>query len=105
MSRADELVRWKGREDYTRSDNLGPLDDDGGTSRAQATKIIKELENPWISCKDRLPQDGYGTYLINPNNYADNIHQVNVSNGAWVRKYFERGEITHWMPIPRGPDK
>lgn len=61
----------------------------------------------WISVEDRLPQVGefcdktgleFGCVLVYDGEdvYEEYVH--------FVRKGYETGEITHWMPLP-GPPK
>ncbi len=67
--------------------------------------------SPWISIKDRLPEDSQfvlakvDSNIIDPYTFA---WRVLLSNGTYrwydKRGFIEEGyELTHWMPIPELP--
>lgn len=79
--------------------------------------------NEWISVKDRLPnekgeylcyfQASYGEW-INISKFSFNLEEVDSfdfygkNRNGWYGYdsewgYFERDNITHWMPLPEAP--
>ena len=90
-----------------------------------AQKLLKEQEEKeWISVNDRLP-DEKGSYLvaykafqytlIGVKRFAKNLYSVDKyyfpkeHRPGWYEYddeygYFERTDVTHWMPLPNLPD-
>lgn len=76
---------------------------------AAALSKIAELENPWISVKDKLPEEN-GRYLVYVENIA-NYHHLpqNTILADWFFKSWnftgwEYNKVTHWMPLPKNPE-
>lgn len=67
----------------------------------------------WVKCSDRLPEESgyYLTYTswdwISVNEYSSRWEKWNISdkstNEDWISKV-EMKNITHWMPLPAGPE-
>lgn len=72
----------------------------------QANERIKALENPWVSCKERSPEEGQWYLCISRNRseilFFDSTNEDGVH--VWLQDgdYLER--VTHWMPIPIIPE-
>lgn len=76
----------------------------------QAAKI-KELEAKvprWIPCSERMPSDHVGVLLwdsIDNTTFTGHYSEF----GRWDIDGFNDGtfdfEITHWMPLPEGPEE
>jgi hypothetical protein len=75
------------------SHHLGNPSMDEAVSLVNAqAELIKELQSPWISVEDRLPEE-QGFYFS-----LDDCGRGNVD---WFSgKDFENEYLTHWMPIP-----
>lgn len=61
----------------------------------------------WISVNDRLPERN-GWYLTyGPTRVMDVLHYCGDEWGepAWASEYIYDAEVTHWMPMPEGPDE
>lgn len=87
---------------------------DGDMMRAGAAILleqserIKELENPWVSVEDRLPDEG-GMYLVHTHPRDDLTREI-VTPYRVVGFYMDKKGndemwldgtiITHWMFIP-----
>lgn len=71
---------------------------------------VFENESPWISVKDRLPEEG-GRYWC----YVKEINDLGISYYQWNCSYHEIEKmwaedksnivpfVTHWMPLPEPP--
>lgn len=76
----------------------------------------------WISVKDRLPDEGkylvckdvHGNKIIDICAYTNNLEAIDKydfqgqNRGGWYGYdsecgYFERRNVTHWMPLPEPP--
>ena len=59
----------------------------------------------WISVKDRLPEPWVSVLVYMPEEYpCQTVHQGYLSPVGWV--YWKSpAEITHWMPMPEGPEE
>lgn len=75
---------------------------------AEAYDRIAELENPWISVKDRMPEesDCYLVYIV-ANNTPKNksiitLYYTNLTK-QFVYENRELFTVTHWMPLPEPP--
>lgn len=63
---------------------------------------IEALRNPWISVKDRLPEEK--TLVLAFVNYPDESRYHHVSfylDGYWSG--LQASFVTHWMPLPNPP--
>ncbi len=67
---------------------------------------IKELESQlprWIPVKERLPENWVGVIVYGK--------EIGVLNNGWTvdGKWFDQttilDDITHWMPLPEGPEE
>ena len=68
----------------------------------------------WISVKDRLPERKWIDYLVATRILTDrtrgfNIAWLNDDNGVWKSNdewiCDGREIVTHWMPLPKGPEE
>ena len=59
--------------------------------------LISQLENPWISVEDRLP-DEFGDYLV----YGEGFIESDYWNST-IDGFAFRDDATHWMPLPTPP--
>lgn len=80
----------------------------------------------WISVKDRLPEKGAKLLLYVPKTekgrqsgiFTGELKEVKANNGSgnfwdmptpgsdwtlWGWSYFEKPNVTHWMPLPEPP--
>ena len=62
----------------------------------------------WIPVSERLPEEGgrYWCYVEEQNSLGKSHYQWNCSwnEGAWSDKALT-GRVTHWMPLPAGPQE
>lgn len=84
-------------------------------SKQEAIEVWNSRPNPWISVKDRLPEDDL------PSDSKRRTIKVLVaiksknrwtirSQERWLQGYHEQwgwrystGEVTHWIPLPKPP--
>lgn len=61
---------------------------------------IEELEHPWISVDDRLPEEGRDWKFVNME-CAWGVGFY-IGDGKWLigADEFKVSDVTHWMPIP-----
>lgn len=63
----------------------------------------------WISVKDRLPEaGGYVVCIAKRNPFSRFMPMVaRIEKNGWVNLITEQyiSEITHWMPLPEGPEE
>lgn len=63
----------------------------------------------WISVNDRLPELWVSVLVYMPGERPlPTVHQGYLSPTGWVGGWIlgrETDEITHWMPMPEGPDE
>ena len=71
---------------------------DGCTYR----RLKENVDNNWISVKDRLPTWKDGKVLIYTC-YGISVAEKTV-NGKWQGKHATPKNITHWMPLPEPPE-
>ena len=57
----------------------------------------------WISIKKRLPRSNQLVVLAHKR--SDVGIDVICSNGAYARKWCQKGFYTHWLPLPRHPHR
>lgn len=60
--------------------------------------LVNDKGQPWISVKDRLP-DEIGKVLVIDNGKVD----INSWAGKYEGWYYANKNITHWMPFPEPP--
>ena len=63
---------------------------------------IAELENPWISVEDGLPDVGKW-YLCWSRNQAQIIFLDTAEPIIWLQDGDYLENVTHWMPLPVSP--
>ena len=88
-----------------------PYDDQSGCDYSlweDALKLMKD-ESEWISIKDRLP-DRSGNYLVYTSIEGRSIIKTSywmASTQTWlgVEACSVLIHITHWMPLPKPPEK
>ena len=73
-------------------------------------KITVKVTPPWVSVKDRLPDDGSEVLVYYPNCKNGptimtdmQIGDGFVCDGRYGDGYF--GKATHWMPLPKAPEE
>lgn len=69
------------------------------------TKQLNELRNPWISVKERLPEDDdlvLTIYWVHKDFYSIELSSYNPETREWDCGEFGY-RISHWMPIPELP--
>lgn len=69
--------------------------------------LRKVAESPWVSVRERLPDEKYAWYLVK----ADGFHATTAMwsgsefvNAKICHNEIKHSEITHWMPIPELPE-
>lgn len=71
----------------------------------QAARIREE--NRWIPVEERLPDEFVSVLICVPSeNPLLTVKEAYLANGAWATKMaiFFTEEVTHWMPMPKGPE-
>jgi len=80
---------------------------DGRPHKAKGKPEAAAAGAGWIACQDRLPDDDITVMIFMPGQsepvwlgYHDGSYWYDVSSDliAW-----EKVEVSHWMPLPRGP--
>lgn len=87
----------------------------------ECRRALFQLRNPWISVKDRLPEDGdvVITRIVHVvkggGEHSESVqHLEQMYRGRWLTDSMEQhrrngilydciSEVTHWMPIPKLP--
>lgn len=64
----------------------------------------------WIKCSERLPEEEGSYYVYNPNGFRGNKKVIYTEfiagHGGFKTFWCPLGDqITHWMPLPDGPDE
>ena len=62
---------------------------------------------PWVSVKDMIPDSFVGVLMYIPNEYPlPMVHEGYYANGHWfwTTRQLEDDEVTHWAPMPEGPE-
>ena len=68
-----------------------------------AVAYIKQLEAQvprWIPVEERLPEDGKDVLVFIRGNVDLGYH---FAQYGWETYTMQRGDITHWMPLPEPP--
>lgn len=83
------------------------IEDDNAVMK-QLKAELNKAKNPWVSVKDRLPEDGVDVFIKwGKNDPAQRLHGVGnhysdgylfPENNGW-----SINDVTHWMPIPQAP--
>lgn len=61
----------------------------------------------WVSVNDLIPKAFESVLLYMPNEAPlPTVHEGYYANGSWywyIGK-LDKGEVTHWAPMPEGPE-
>lgn len=63
---------------------------------------MSNMFDPWISVKERLPEDGVRVLIA----CDDEIVRLGISKGGFpavVNRNHRFAYVTHWMPLPKPP--
>jgi hypothetical protein len=82
-----------------------------GGKRALFTHSTPDDASQWISVSERLPEDGQTVVVYDPDNTILKVWpaQWDAENQAFTAGshksagWFEKDEVTHWMPLPKPP--
>lgn len=69
---------------------------------------IDPFKNGWISVKERLPEPFISVLGHCPDEEPlPTVHECYMNGfGQWMSaQVYGMGNVTHWMPLPEGPDK
>jgi hypothetical protein len=57
----------------------------------------------WVSVLDKLPSVGERVLTTSTDTRGNRFYNVDfiIANGDW----FDNGNVTHWMPLPQGPEE
>lgn len=84
----------------------------GQDSRTESDTVkggeIDPLKNGWISVKERLPEPFISVLGHCPDEEPlPTVHECYMNGfGQWMSaQVYGMGNVTHWMPLPEGPDK
>jgi hypothetical protein len=76
--------------------------------------IIPYLKPNWISVHDKLPKESQEVLVCNINGIDQDerdpfIAVLNCKKFFWINRYnfddWKEEIVTHWMPLPEGPEK
>lgn len=78
----------------------------------QAGRRTTPDREAWISVDDRLPADGQMVAVYDPEHAIlkvwpaqwDEKYQCFTAGSHGSAGWFERNEVTHWMPLPTAPN-
>lgn len=119
IERAIEILDPEHRENYDGMDEVN-----------EACRMgMEALERTrWISCSERMPEKGMQLLLYVPKTekarqsgiFTGELKEVKANNGSgnfwnrptpgsdwtlWGWSYFEKPNVTHWMPLPEPPEE
>ena len=74
---------------------------------AEAIQQLEEQQPRWISVRERLPKDRQKVIATFRNDGGRVVDQARYANGefdfaSWA--YVWGDNVTHWMPLPPGPE-
>ena len=89
------------------------VEDDVARDALALIERLEAAQPKWISVKERLPETNkYCLVAIKVYGYGDMYSDVAMYDGElWVQDagaYFDiidKGEVTHWMPMPEPPEE
>lgn len=71
---------------------------------ADESRRIITADNPWISVKERLPEDGGSVLVYSPvGGVAEGVYSKNYKKWVQYRWSVFEPKVTHWMPMPEPP--
>ena len=71
------------------------------TPALNSVQSVVTVPGKWISVSERMPEND-GAYLCWDNRYVTTYAFI---FGAWQANQFIAKNITHWMPLPAGPQE
>lgn len=71
------------------------------TPALNSVQIVDSVADRWIPVSERMPEND-GAYLCWDNRYVTTYAFI---FGAWQANQFIAKNITHWMPLPAGPQE
>lgn len=65
---------------------------------------VLRLPDGWIKCSERMPESDDLRCMVYCRDSV--IRTAFTSHGDWAMngKYYDRGYVTHWMPLPSPPE-
>ena len=109
MNREDvvDWLEYMKEEEHAKTDSIVPCDTE--IALGMAIEALKQPEQKWISCNERLPER-CGKYLVYINGpgciEGKSIYTMDIR--WWDTDYWwgsDREHITHWMPLPEKPEQ
>ena len=96
---------------------IGPAPDEKGLAdyylKSEADKVIAEKdkeiaelkeERRWRKCSEELPKDDEYVFAFCPD--FGSVEKARLlEDGAWRDSDWNFLEVTHWMPMPKAPEK
>lgn len=97
-----DVAYWMAKYDQLKEDYA-----DLNCHYAAAEDRINELENPWVSVEDRLPEEGTDVLVTVKNKSCEYIAVgYYFKREGWTESYTDEAITvapTHWMPLPQLP--